>query len=199
LISLRKHMPAWARVPALPPAWTTRLHTLNATGIARWHRMSVRERRLVGALVAVAGVPLVYLVLVEPAWRTIDRHAQDLPALRAQAARVDALVQESIALRGQRSAQIAPQALQTELTASLNRAALGGVHGVKPLNGTDAPGFEVTLTDVTAAALFDWMGHAPSQLRLTLTGADLGRAIGASGKAVAGKASGTLKLIGVAP
>lgn len=198
-MSLRQKLPAWARSPALPDAWSTQWRLLNTARAARWRRMSQREQRLVLALGALLGLTLIYLMLIQPAWRTIDRHAQDLPVLRGQAAQVDALVQESLALRGQRSAQIAPQALQTELAASLKRAALGGSYALKALGTDDAPRWQIDVTEVTAAALFDWMGNAPSQLRLTLTQADLTRAMGASGKALPGKASGTLVLTGAAP
>jgi len=198
-MSLRQKVPAWARLPTLPDAWATQLRVLNSARAARWRRMSQREQRLVRSLGALVALALIYLMLIQPAWRTIDRHAQDLPVLRGQAARVDALVQESLALRGQRSARIAPQALQAELRASLTRAALGGSYSLTSMGSSDAPRWQVEVTEVTAAALFDWMGNAPSQLRLTLTQADLTRAMGTSGKALPGKASGTLVLTGVAP
>ena len=198
-MSRLQKLPAWARSPKLPQAWTTQLGTINAARAARWRRMTVREQRLVLALCLLAGLALIYLMLIQPAWRTLDRHAQELPGLRAQAARVDALVQESLALGGQRNARIAPQALQTELAASLTRAALGGAYTVTALEEPDAPRWQIALTEVTAAALFDWVGNAPSQMRLTLTQADLTRAVGTSGKALPGKASGTLVLTGVAP
>jgi len=198
-MSRLQKLPAWARSPRLPQAWTTQLGTLHAARAARWRRMTVREQRLVLALCLLAGLALIYLMLIQPAWRTLDRHAQELPGLRAQAARVDALVQESLALGGQRNARIAPQALQNELAASLTRAALGGAYTVTALEEPDAHRWQIGLTEVTAAALFDWMGNAPSQLRLTLIQVDLTRAVGTSGKALPGKASGTLVLTGVAP
>jgi len=146
-----------------------------------------------------ASFALVYLALVQPAMRTLDRHARELPALRTQVATVDALIQESVALRNQRKASIAPEALGSELQASLSRAALGGEHKVVALANGDTPAWEIVLSDVSAAALFDWMGNAPSQLRLTLTHAHLERARNAAGRPVAGKASGVVTMTGAAP
>ncbi|RYF73771.1 MAG: DUF4336 domain-containing protein, partial [Comamonadaceae bacterium] len=182
-----------------------RVRHLVAPNIAHWTFLADWQRILLGnapvefLLEVFMRTSLIYLMLIQPAWRTLDRHAQELPGLRAQAARVDALVQESLALGGQRNARIAPQALQNELAASLTRAALGGAYTVTALEEPDAHRWQIALTEVTAAALFDWMGNAPSQLRLTLTQVDLTRAVGTSGKALPGKASGTLVLTGVAP
>lgn len=191
--------PAWISRAALPVAWRTRLESLRQHSASRWRRLSVRERQLLTVLGATAALALVWLLFVQPAWRAIDRHATALPALRAQAAQVDALVQESVALQGQRSARIAPAAMADELAASLRQAALGGRFSVAPAGSAEAPAWNVHLDSVSASALMNWMSRMPALLRLTLTRADIGRAIGESGKALAGKASGVLELSGAAP
>lgn len=188
----------WAR-PRLPDTWRTVVLRWQQTGAQKWRHLSVREQRLVLLVLLLAMIALAYLALVQPAMRTIERQARELPTLRAQAAIVDALIQESVALRGQRKASIAPQALGGELQASLSRAALGGEHKVVASSHSETPAWEITLSHVSAAALFDWMGHAPNPLRLTLTHAHVERARNAAGQPVTGKASGVLTLTSAAP
>ena len=199
MMSSERRLPAWLKLPALPATWRTRARPYTHAATQKWRRLSAREQRLMVLLSVLVATALIYLVGVQPAWRTIERHASELPVLRAQAARVDALVQESLALRGQRTASIAPQSLQGEIAASLSRAALGGEHTVKALAANAGPAWEISLSNVAAGALFDWMGHAPSQLRLTISEAHLNRALNPAGKPLAGKASGTLIVNGVAP
>lgn len=194
-----RRLPAWLTRAKLPDAWRAGAQRFRRAGVQRWQHLSAREQRLILLLSVLGAFVLVYMVLVQPAWRAIDRHARELPSLRAQAAQVDAVVQEALALRGQRTASIAPQALSSELAASLSRAALGGEYTVSALASAGTSTWEISVSNVSAAALFDWMGNAPSQLRMTLAQAHLTRAQNTLGKPLAGKASGTVIVTGGAP
>lgn len=184
--------------PAIPAAWHAHIQRLRTVARQRWTRMSEREQRLLTVAALLVFAALVFLMAIRPAWRDIVRHADELPVLRARAATVDALVQEALALRGATGARIAPSALTTEINASLLRAALGGEHTIKPVAGSTNT-WEVEMTQVSAAALFDWLALTPAQLRLTLKEARIERARDGEGKLVPGKTSGMLLLTAGAP
>lgn len=95
-ISSMRMTPAEWMKRKIPSAWQARWRKTCHQAGARWVNMTRREQRMVQALAAVLAVWLTVQVLVLPAWRDMVRHHQTLPALRAQMAEVDALVQEAL-------------------------------------------------------------------------------------------------------
>lgn len=83
-----------------------------------WMARTEQERKFLAVGGAVLGLGLFYGVLIDPALSGRDRLSAALPVLRQQAAEMQALAREAIALRGQTN--IAPPAMTREgLTASL--------------------------------------------------------------------------------
>ena len=64
-----------------------------------WIGLSRRERLATLAATALVAATLLYLLGVEPAWRTRARLIAELPRLRAEAVQVDALAAEAKKLR----------------------------------------------------------------------------------------------------
>ncbi len=183
-----------ARLPALPAAWRTRLDAARHAGAARWKRLSGREQRLLVALATVLLLALLVQWALLPAWQTIQRSGTELTRLRAQAAAVDAVVQEAQALQRAVSGRIAAQQMPRELAASLTRAGLAPSASVTTVADAAEPSWDIALASVPAAALMNWIAQVPSQLRLSVRSAHLERSRDAAGKPVAARISGTLRL-----
>jgi general secretion pathway protein M len=64
-----------------------------------WIGLSRRERIATASAAALVVAALLYLVAIEPAWRTRERLAADLPRLRAEAAEVESLRLEARGLK----------------------------------------------------------------------------------------------------
>lgn len=87
-----------------------------------WQGLARRERALVAGAAALGLAALLYVVAVEPAWRTRARLAAELPLLRAQAAEVDALALEARVLSRRGTAAVSAAALKPALEQSLAAA-----------------------------------------------------------------------------
>jgi len=180
------------RPPALPAAWQARWRNARDAAGRQWTRMTERERRLARMLAIVLAAAALFLLMIRPAWRDAARWQAELPRLRAQAATIDALVQETRALRRNQGARVPLPAMEGELRASLEQAALGGSHRVAGQD--DGHAWEIRFENVSAGALFDWLMHGPALLRLRLEQARISRPRDALGKPVASRASGSVRL-----
>ncbi|ODU63007.1 MAG: hypothetical protein ABT00_23175 [Bordetella sp. SCN 68-11] len=161
---------------SMPPAFTR----LGEDAGRRWARLAPRERRLLGIAGAVAGVALVFLLFVEPAWTRASRLETQLPLLRTQAARVDALTAEARSLQRVTSGRMTADETRQALAQSLERAGLAAE--VAPADapaGTAGEAWQVTVDQVQAAGL-------------KLAQADLERPTDDNGRLLTGKASGVL-------
>ncbi|MEI2414710.1 type II secretion system protein GspM [Orrella sp. JC864] len=183
------------RLPALPPAWRQRWQRASEAGAARWKQLSAREQRLVAALGAVLALALAWQLAVQPAWQTVSASGPELTRLRAQAAEVDALVQEAQALQGAVRGRIAPQDMPRELAASLARAGLGAEAAITPVAGSAEPAWDYAFEQVPATALFNWISLVPGQLRLSVHSAHIARSKDAAGKPVPARVSGSIRLL----
>ena len=179
----------------LPAAWQRRWNRLREQADGRWRQLSSREQKLLLALGILAALALLIQAGVRPAWRDIDAAATELPRLRAQAAQLDAMIQEAQALQGAVRGRIAPDAMQAELKASLSSAGVDGEHALAPVADSRAPAWDLTIEQAGAASLFNWLIAMPAQLRLTVQSAEIGRATDANGKPVPARVSGSLRLV----
>jgi general secretion pathway protein M len=134
-----------------------------------WTSLSIRERTAVavgGALVIVA---LLYLLAIEPAWRTRARLTADLPRLQAEAAEVRALALEAKRLKSRALTVESPE--QT-------RAAVNRLLAEKKIDASvrEAEGrllFSVKRAD--AAAWVGLLNDMSSSLPLRVTSAQVSR------------------------
>lgn len=141
--------------------------------IQRWQAMAGRERRLVGVAALVVAIALVYLVLIEPAWLARQRLARELPALRAQLARVDSLADEASRLAGVPVSANTPQALRARLEASIEAAGLGSA-----LAGLQHSGslFDVRFEAVAFGEWLAWLEQTARDARLRVVDVAVTRA-----------------------
>jgi type II secretory pathway component PulM len=135
-----------------------------------WTSLSSRERAAVLIGAVLASCTLLYLVAIEPAWRTRARLTAELPRLQAEAAEVRALALEAKRLKGRALTIESPE--QT-------RAAVARLLAEKRLEPTlrEADGrllYSVKRAD--AAAWVGWLNEVSSALPLRVTSAQVTRA-----------------------
>ncbi|GAA0500893.1 type II secretion system protein M [Pigmentiphaga sp. GD03639] len=174
---------------SMPPA----LARLGEDAGRRWARLAPRERRLLSIAGAVAGIALVFLLFIEPAWTRANRLEAQLPLLRTQAARVDALTTEARSLQRVTSGRMTADETRQALAQSLERAGIAAE--VAPADapaGTSGDAWQVTVDRVQAAGLMQWLASVPGRTRLQLAQADLERPTDDNGRLLTGKASGVL-------
>ena len=158
---------------------------------ARWRRavaplraqfaaLAPREQNLVRGAAALVAFALVWLVAVQPAWRTLRQTPAALDALELQQQRMQGLAAEARELRAQPG--VAPEAAAQALQAASDR--LGkGAH--LQLAGDRAV---LNVTGVEAAALEQWLAEARSAARARAVEAQLQRI----GQAYSGQITVTL-------
>ena len=135
-----------------------------------WTSLSIRERTAVAVGAVLAGGVLLYLVAIEPAWRTRARLTAELPRLQAEAAEVRALALEAKRLKGRALTVESPE--QT-------RAAVNRLLAEKKIEPTlrEADGrllYSVKRAD--AAAWVGWLNEVSSALPLRVTSVQVTRA-----------------------
>lgn len=152
--------------------------------------LSPRDQRLLRLMAAVLGAAGLFLFFIEPPLDTLARLRADLPALRVQAAAVDDLAAQAGALARQtRARAVMPQ--EQELRGSLARA------GLPPERWTLAAedgGYLLTVDDVPAQSLLDWLEHSAQDWGLTARQAELIRAVNPHGRPLPGMVHGKLRL-----
>lgn len=175
--------------PTLPPA----LVRLGAEAKRRWARLAPRERRLLKMAGAVAGIALLFLLFVEPAWTRYTRLEKQLPLLRTQAARVDALTAEARSLQRVTAGKMTAEETRQALAESLVRAGITAeVEPAAPPSGQTGEAWQVEFDEVPAASLMQWLASVPGHTRLQLADAELERPTDENGRLMTGKASGVL-------
>ena len=145
---------------------------MKAILVQKWTSLSSRERIVVLAGTAFVLLALLYLIAVEPAWRTRSRLADELPRLRADAAQVEALRVEAAGLRKQAvnldSREYVIAAIGKLLAErNLKAAALREIEERRIL---------VSLKRADAAAAIGWLAEVSSELPLRVSAARLSRA-----------------------
>jgi general secretion pathway protein M len=94
---------------------------------AWWLGLARRERVMTAAAASLVILALLYLVALEPAWKTRQRLDAELPRLRAQAEEINALAQEAKRLTSRGVAVESAGAAKAALEQALAQANLGGV------------------------------------------------------------------------
>jgi general secretion pathway protein M len=151
---------------------------VNGAVQAWWRSLAARERRLVAVAGAVLVFGLLWLVAVQPAWRTLQRAPAEIERLEGQLQTMQQLAAEAQTLRATTpvTAEQAGAALQAA-TARL------GERGKLSLQGSGRA--VLTLTNVGSSALRDWLAEARAGARARPIEASLSRsASGYSGTVV---------------
>lgn len=152
-----------ARSLALPPA----IAQTRDQARTWWRTRAPRERAALLAAAGVVGLFIVWLVFVQPAWRTLREAPVRLDALEAQLQQTQRLAAESQSLRG---VAAVPQAqAAAALKAATDRL---GDKGRLSMQGDRA---SLTLNGVSPEALRGWLLEARSAARVRPTEAQLSR------------------------
>ena len=147
----------------LPPALSEALATCRA----RWVALAPRERRLVKAAVALIGAVLLWLIAVQPAWRTLRDTPAQVDAVELQLQQMARMAEESKQLR-------ATPAVKTAQATEALRAATDrlGPNAKLAVLGDRAT---LTLDGVSGEALAAWLGEVRSAARARPDEAKLSR------------------------
>ena len=165
-------MNASARM-ALPAQWMAQAAALRA----RWLALSQRDRRLAGLASLVLAAFVLWVVAIQPAWRTLRDAPARIESLELQTQAMRALAAEARDLR-------AAPALSVEASAQALKAASDrlGKSGRLSLQGDRAV---LTLTGASSEQLREWLAEARSGARARPVEAQLSRnAQGYSGSVV---------------
>jgi general secretion pathway protein M len=138
--------------------------------VARWRELSPRDRQAALIAAGAVGLLLAWLLLVQPAWRTLREAPVQIDRLDAQLQQMQQLANESRELRG--TAPLPTAQSVAALQAATQRL---GDRGRIVVAGDRAT---VTLTGVAGDQLRDWLFEARSGARARPVEAQLTRGPG---------------------
>jgi general secretion pathway protein M len=154
--------------------------SLLAPAQAWWAGLAARERRLVSIAGAVLAFGLVWMLAVQPAWRTLQRAPAEIDRLELELQAMQRLAAEAQALRA--APPVTPDQAQAALQAATARL---GAQGKLAVQGGGRA--VLTLTNAGSPALRDWLAEARAGARAKPLEASLSRsAQGYSGTVVVG-------------
>ncbi len=146
---------------------------------ALWMSLAPRERLWLTVVAWILALLLIWLLAVQPAWRTLARAPAQLDALDAQLQVMQRQASEVQALRG--AAPVTPDQAAAALTAATLRL------GDKAKLSVQGERATLTLNGVGTSALRDWLAEARAGARARPIEANLTRAAaGFSGTLVLG-------------
>ena len=134
-----------------------------------WQGLAKRERMLVAAAAAFVLAALVYLLAVEPAWKTRVRLSAELPRLRAQAAEVAALAEEARQLGKRGTAPASAGAARTALEQSLAATRFREAR----VTALDERRLAVSVKAAAVAPWLAWLDQAARESRLRIAGVQM--------------------------
>ncbi len=108
------------------------------------------------------GLALIYFVLFEPAWQGRSRLRAELPELRAQVAKLEALSAEASQLASVRQSSKAQAVVRAELQRSITAAGLGNSATIDA--GSDI--IKVKFDQVTLGSVLNWLYGAARDVKL---------------------------------
>lgn len=138
----------------------------RSTASGFWAERTPRERLILGVGGGLLLLVLCWLLLIDPALQGRAQWKQALPALRADYAQMQSLAQQASAAPAPSAAAPPPD------RAALERSLAG--HGMKAqsLNAGE-DGVRIVLTDVSFAALTDWIQQAQRDAQLVVAEAGI--------------------------
>ena len=135
-----------------------------------WIGLSRRERIATSVAAALVVLTLIFLVGIEPAWRTRVKLGADLPRLRAQAAELDQLAAEAKKLKLRTRTLESPEQTRAALTRFLGEK---GVSGAQIREEGDR--VIVTAKRIDAAAWLAWLKDTTNELPLRIAAARMSK------------------------
>ncbi len=136
-----------------------------------WLGLALRERRIVAVAAAMVIAALLYTVAIEPAWKMRARLVEQLPQLREQAARLEAMREEMRLLKERGSGAETGESLRA--AAERSSARVGLPVKVRPDNERMVT---VTADSVGAHAWFTWLEGFARESRVRIVHARASRA-----------------------
>jgi general secretion pathway protein M len=136
-----------------------------------WQGLGQRERALVAAAAALALAAALYLIAIEPAWKTRARLETDLPLLRAQAAEVEAMALEAKLLARRAAAPSSAAAIKASLEQSLAAAQIREAR----VSATDERRLLVSVQSAPVTPWLAWLEQATRESRLRIARAQISR------------------------
>ncbi|HEX7636143.1 MAG TPA: type II secretion system protein GspM [Noviherbaspirillum sp.] len=138
------------------------LNELKQAALTFWSERNKREQYMLIAAMAVIVFGLFYALLIDPALSGRKDLEKKLPVLRVQAAEVQALAKDSVAL-GSKAVAPVPAATKEGIETSLNS------RGLKPQSvALNEDIVRVQLNGVSFAGLIDWLGDMQKTMRLSV-------------------------------
>jgi general secretion pathway protein M len=135
-----------------------------------WIGLARRERVGVIAASALVAAALLYLLALEPAWRSRARLAGELPRLRAEVVELDALAAEAKTLKVRTRTPESPAQTKAALTKLLAKRLIA-----ESAIRDDGERFVVSARRADAAAWLSWLQEASSELALRVSAARMSR------------------------
>jgi general secretion pathway protein M len=147
----------------VPPA----LASLRQQAVQLWNGRTSRERQALAVAALLLAVFIVWLLFVQPAWRSLSEAPAQLDQLDAQIQQMQRLAAESRELRG--VAPVSPAQAAAALKAATDR--LGAAAKISLLGDRAT----LTLNGVSADALRAWLSEVRNAARARPTEAQLAR------------------------
>ena len=135
-----------------------------------WIGLSRRERIATSVAAALVALALIFLIGIEPAWRTRVKLGADLPRLRAQAAELDQLAAEAKKLKLRTRTLESPEQTRAALTRFL---AEKGVNGAQIRD--EGERVIVSAKRIDAAAWLAWLKDTTNELPLRIAAARMSK------------------------
>ncbi len=131
-----------------------------------WIAREARERAMLVAAAVVIAFGLIYALLVDPALAGRNQLNNNLPVLRQQAAQLQALAKEAVALSGKSATPVAVMSREGIEAALLHK-------GLKPQNVTLAGDVaKVQLAAVTFSVMLNWLDEMQKTAQLSVADAN---------------------------
>ena len=137
---------------------------------AWWIGLSRRERIAVLSATTLVVLALVYLLGIEPAWRTRTRLAAELPRLRAEAAELDQLGAEAAKLKLRTRTLESPAQTRAALTRLLAEKSISGAQVRE-----EGERIIVSAKRTEAAAWLTWLKDTSNELPLRIAAVRIAR------------------------
>lgn len=182
----------------LAPAWRSfyALYAAQRAQVLAWYqRLNPRDRRVVVGLATLVVVTLVWLIFIDPAWKTIRSTKAAMPTLRTQAASVADIASRVRGLK--RSAATHTQGTlptEAELKTSLQQTGLKDEEWSFQGLADDGKSLTIKFDHAHADTVLTWLDNAPRDWQLVVANVELTRSRDADKRRVPGRFDGTITL-----